>query len=229
MWSSFCTTECSTVCPTSSRFRSPTTESTICRRMSSHRSVTSPISCFSRTDSSSGWGPSAGWFFCFQEGNRGQSDGRRCNWVGKWHVVPWNRLEFVWPRTFVGLKSLRRLSVAGNRLTSLPEAALRHSPSLSYVDLAENNFRSIERCAFPVSTSGIRTLSIVGNPVVCNCSLAWLAVAKDHTSRVVWGTCRQPRHLAESFAQNGADIMIDSVVKLANTCTDFDVPDCRFD
>ena len=39
-----------------------------------------------------------------------------------------NTLEFVWPRTFFGLRSLRRLSLAENRLTSLPEAALRHSP-----------------------------------------------------------------------------------------------------
>jgi len=43
-----------------------------------------------------------------------------------------------------------------------------------YADAADNNFRSLHRCAFPVSTSSLRTLSIVGNPVVCNCSLAWL-------------------------------------------------------
>jgi len=54
-----------------------------------------------------------------------------------------NRLEFVWPRTFVGLRSLRRLTLAGNRLTSLPEAMLRHSTALRYLDLADNNCRSL--------------------------------------------------------------------------------------
>jgi len=108
-----------------------------------------------------------------------------------------NRLEFVWPRTFVGLTSLKRLTLAANRLTSLPEAALRHSPALRYLDLSDNNFRSLERCAFPVSTSALRTLSVIGNPVVCNCSLAWLASERPddvsggrQTRRVVWGTCR---------------------------------------
>jgi len=59
-----------------------------------------------------------------------------------------NQLEFVWPRTFVGLRSLRRLTLAGNRLTSLPEAMLRHSTALRYLDLADNNCRSL-RCPVP--------------------------------------------------------------------------------
>ena len=138
-----------------------------------------------------------------------------------------NRLEFVWPRTFVGLKSLRRLRLAGNRLASLPEAVLRHSPALRYLDLADNNFRSLQRCAFPVSTSALRTLSISGNPMVCNCSLAWLAAEQRHAGgqRVIWGTCRHVTHTDSGIK----DIVIDSVVKLASTCTDFAVPDCRFD
>lgn len=141
-----------------------------------------------------------------------------------------NRLEFVWPRTFVGLRSLRRLHLAGNRLASLPEAALRHSAALRYLDLADNNFRSLQRCAFPVSTSALRTLSISGNPMVCNCSMAWLAADQRDTGghKVIWGTCRHTR-IRTDTSPHTAQIEIDSVVKLASTCTDFEVPDCRFD
>ena len=85
-----------------------------------------------------------------------------------------NRLHTIWPRTFVALRSLRRLTLASNQLTSLPEAVLRHVTALRHLDLADNHFRSLHRCAFPVSTTSLRTLSVVGNPVTCNCSLAWL-------------------------------------------------------
>ena len=141
-----------------------------------------------------------------------------------------NRLEFVWPRTFVGLKSLKRLRLAGNRLSSLPEAALRHSPALRYLDLTDNDFRSLERCAFSVTSSALRTLSIVGNPVVCNCSLAWLAAEQSELGgrRVVWGTCRRVGGLTLA-SPDSKEVVIESIVALARTCTDFEVPDCRFD
>ena len=141
-----------------------------------------------------------------------------------------NRLEFVWPRTFVGLRSLRRLTLAGNRLTSLPEAMLRHSSTLRYLDLADNSFRSVHRCAFPVSTSALKTLSLIGNPVVCNCSLAWLAAEQSNVGghRVVWGTCCRASDPNHPHPCRG-DPQIDSVVKLSRSCPYYEVPDCRFD
>ena len=114
--------------------------------------------------------------------------------------------------------------------TSSPEVALRHSPVLRYLDLGDNKFGSIQRCAFPVSTSALRTLSIIGNPVVCNCSLAWLAAEPGDVGgrRVVWGTCRHVGGLTQSHP-DGMDVVIESIVNLATTCTDFEVPGCRFD
>jgi len=116
-------------------------------------------------------------------------------------------------------------------MTSSPEVeAPRHSPALRYLDLDDNNFRSLQRCAFPVSMSSLRTLSIVGNPVVCNCSLAWLADEQDDrgVNKVVWGTCRHVGGPAQTSADSKG-VVIESVVKLARTCTDAKVPVCRFD
>lgn len=116
-------------------------------------------------------------------------------------------------------------------MTSSPEVALRHSPALRYLDLADNNFRSLHRCAFPVSTSALRTLSIIGNPVVCNCSLAWLAAEQGVVggNNVVWGTCHYYVGGLTQSRPDSMNVAIESVVKLARTCTDFEVPDCRFD
>ena len=99
-----------------------------------------------------------------------------------------------------------------------------------YLDLADNGFRSLHRCAFPVSTSALKRLSIIGNPVVCNCSLAWLAAEQGDAAsrRVVWGTCRHEADLNRTYPRRD-EPPIDTVVKLARTCTAFDVPDCRFD
>jgi len=45
---------------------------------------------------------------------------------------------------------------------------------------------------------------------------------------VVWGTCHHVGGLGQTFP-GSKDMVIESVTKLARTCTDFEVPDCRFD
>jgi Leucine rich repeat len=159
-----------------------------------------------------------------------------------------NAVQYVWPRTFAGLRSLTRLQLAGNRLGQLPDGMLRHSPHLRHLDLDGNQLKTFGRCALPLpprrtalsrgsssggsgsrtsssSTSGPATaapaevggsrmkfLSLIGNPMICDCQLTWLVEFQQQTSmnsdNEVWptgplwptirGTCHYGRSGAES-------------------------------
>ena len=100
-----------------------------------------------------------------------------------------NRLDHVWPRTFTGLRSLVRLHLADNRLADLPEGLLRHSPRLRRLNLDGNSLTTLRRCVVS-RHSRLSVLSLVSNPVRCDCRLDWIAQLFRDRRASVWGSCR---------------------------------------
>jgi Leucine-rich repeat (LRR) protein len=129
-----------------------------------------------------------------------------------------NRLEYVWTRTFGGLRSLRRLDLSANKIADLPDGVFRNSPGLEQLVLDDNQLTTLRRCTIVHSTStvasspvdidndansfekqmtssSIRTVSLVGNPIRCDCRLAWIVVTFPGTDRPAadWGGGRTVR------------------------------------
>lgn len=112
-----------------------------------------------------------------------------------------NLLENVWSRTFNGLWSLQTLNLSRNRLSNLPPGVFRQSSRLARLGLDDNRLETIQRCVLSGETR-LKSVSLLGNPVSCECRLAWLSQEPDSeyssfgsTGYSVWGSCRhQPHH-----------------------------------
>jgi len=92
-----------------------------------------------------------------------------------------------------GLGQLRRLDLSRNDIGGLPDGALRHSPRLQRVMLDSNQLTTLRQCSLSTSAADLppylRTLSLVGNPLYCDCRLAWLYGVRTSTT-VWWAACR---------------------------------------
>jgi len=92
-----------------------------------------------------------------------------------------------------GLKKLRLLDLSRNRIAVLPDGALRHSPKLQRVILDSNRLTTLRQCTLATGSSDLppylRTLSLVGNPLYCDCRLSWLVDVQSPTV-VWWAACR---------------------------------------
>jgi Leucine-rich repeat (LRR) protein len=138
-----------------------------------------------------------------------------------------NRLEYIWTRTFGGLRSLRRLDLSANKIADLPDGVFRNSPGLEQLVLDDNQLTTLRRCTIvhstsavasspvdidndansfekQVTSSSIRTVSLVGNPIRCDCRLAWIVVTfPEPTGRLPTGeavglsVCEVPVRLEE--------------------------------
>jgi len=93
----------------------------------------------------------------------------------------------------VGLGELRRLDLSNNELGGLPDGALRHSLRLQRVMLDNNRLATLRQCSLATSAADmppyLRTLSLVGNPLYCDCRLSWLLGVRAPTV-VWWAACR---------------------------------------
>jgi len=94
-----------------------------------------------------------------------------------------------------GLGQLRRLDLSNNNVSVLPDGALRHCPRLQRVILDHNRLTTLRQCSLATGQAELlpfRTLSLVGNPLYCDCRLAWLVSAGDGrpTTAVWWAACR---------------------------------------
>jgi len=89
-----------------------------------------------------------------------------------------NQLPAISPGTFDGLVSLTYMDLSKNQLKSesLPRAFLRQSTKLRNVYLDDNQLKMIDSCimASRQRHAVTRTLSLLGNPIKCDCSLRWL-------------------------------------------------------
>jgi len=91
-----------------------------------------------------------------------------------------------------GLGELRRLDLSDNVIGGLPDGALRHSPRLQRVMLDSNRLTTLRQCSLATSAADmppyLRTLSLVGNPLYCDCRLAWLLGVRK-PAMVWWAAC----------------------------------------
>jgi len=87
-----------------------------------------------------------------------------------------NQLRNIELETFDGLASLSYVDLSNNRLRSERGPRLCRSANLRHVYLDDNQLDKIDSCmlASQQSDSVTRTLSLLGNPINCNCSLTWL-------------------------------------------------------
>jgi len=92
---------------------------------------------------------------------------------------------------FDSLVSLTYIDLSSNQLKSdsLHRAFLRRSTSLRHVYLDDNQLSTLDPCLLAVTsthTTPRRTLSLLANPIHCDCSLTWLLTLRyNHHSLFV--------------------------------------------
>ena len=100
-----------------------------------------------------------------------------------------NQLPRIFDGTFDHLVSLTYIDLSRNHLKSesLPRAFLRESANLRHVYLDDNQLDKVDSCilASPATDEVTRTLSVLGNPIVCDCSLKWILGLRCVLSRTL--------------------------------------------
>jgi len=89
-----------------------------------------------------------------------------------------NHLPRILPGTFDSLVSLTYIDLSRNRLKTetVPRAFLRASSKLRNVYLDDNQLKNVDGCMLATRRAPVtqRMLSLLGNPIKCDCSLRWL-------------------------------------------------------
>jgi Leucine-rich repeat (LRR) protein len=129
-----------------------------------------------------------------------------------------NRIDNIWSTTFNGLRALSRLHLADNRLSDVPIGVLRHCPRLRQLYLDGNLLPTLRRCSVP-RRARLRTVSLVGNPVRCDCRLAWMADLHRRGNTTVWGTCRKPAPGRSDGVDGESGGLASIVAEQTSTCT----------
>ncbi|KAK2140058.1 hypothetical protein LSH36_1497g00009 [Paralvinella palmiformis] len=98
-----------------------------------------------------------------------------------------NELEYMWAKNFDNLKRLQELHLSYNRLTGLPDRLLRSCSELAHLFVDHNALSTLKKCSLPRKIR-LKTLSLLANPITCDCRLSWiLELQKKRTT--VWGNC----------------------------------------
>ncbi|KAM6169942.1 leucine-rich repeats and immunoglobulin-like domains protein 1 [Rhynchocyon petersi] len=118
---------------------------------------------------------------------------------------------------FMGLDSLSKLTLFGNKIKSVAKRAFSGLDSLEYLNLGENAIRSVQSDAFAKMKS-LKELHISSDSFLCDCQLKWLpSWLIDRTLQVsVTATCAHPQSL------KGQSIF--SVPPESFVCDDFPKP-----
>lgn len=90
---------------------------------------------------------------------------------------------------FVHLRSLERLDLSSNNLNELGIRSLASMENLRYLYLDNNRLTRLEKCVFAVNVK-LRTLSLLGNSLTCNCASSWMIDLANTTQ--LWGVCSFP-------------------------------------
>ena len=92
-----------------------------------------------------------------------------------------NKLPRIQRGTFDRLASLMYIDLSRNRLTydTLPrDGFFRRATKLRRIHLDDNQLTAIDSCimaaSMPPHATAARTLSLLGNPINCDCSLRWI-------------------------------------------------------
>ena len=86
-----------------------------------------------------------------------------------------NWMEYVNFEMVKNLKKLSHFNIENNYIQHLGMNVFSNNPFLASLNLARNQLVSFNRSAFENIISTLEEIDISGNPIVCDCSLKWLA------------------------------------------------------
>ncbi|XP_042892633.1 oplophorus-luciferin 2-monooxygenase non-catalytic subunit-like [Penaeus japonicus] len=133
-----------------------------------------------------------------------------------------NNLQYVYPGTFSGLQSLRRLDLLKSNLKNIPERTFEFSSSsfrelvltssnISNIEpnaikglkagslwLNGNLLKGLDESAFRPILTEVGSLYLAGNPLSCGCDIAWLVTRPSLLAKVADdATCSNGQLLAD--------------------------------
>ena len=86
-----------------------------------------------------------------------------------------NKLQILQDTLFSGMKHLKILQVDGNKLIFLGDNLFADTTSLHILILSNNLLEDLNYTTFSgMSNSGLASIDISNNPVICNCEMRWL-------------------------------------------------------
>jgi len=144
------------------------------------------------------------------------------NLTGLW--LHENSLQYIWKTTFAGLHSLRQIHLSRNLIKHLPIGAFHQSPELRHLFLEDNQFLSLRRCPLE-NPDRLRTLSLVGNPVECNCTLVWTLELVQKQGTTIWGNSCMHKLSGKEARNDRNRYPVNRYHQLLASCT-FEHDDC---
>ncbi|KAG8195251.1 hypothetical protein JTE90_028402 [Oedothorax gibbosus] len=92
---------------------------------------------------------------------------------------------------------LRIIGLSYNKISTLPSDIFSDMPFLEQVFLAGNMMAVLPEETFQPVMSQLKILTVRGNPIKCDCSIAWVL-----QERVVKGNCYAPKAIRDKpFSQ----------------------------
>ncbi|XP_076299640.1 leucine rich repeat protein connectin [Lasioglossum baleicum] len=96
-----------------------------------------------------------------------------------------NTIQIISEKALDGLRNLRKLGLSDNRLTSLKPDFLAGAPGVYFLDLRDNQLRTITFDNIkPIATNLYNSTShfyITGNKLICDCKLSWIWGLRNET------------------------------------------------
>merc|ERR1711892_1568835 len=107
-----------------------------------------------------------------------------------------NNIQYLEEESFPNLPKLTNLILNNNKIQCIQGGAFKRLPNLQLINLESNNIAGLDKSVFS-SLVTISTLALGGNPLHCDCRLAWLAtmMKKGNEVDVNSARCASPPHL----------------------------------
>ncbi|XP_071036760.1 carboxypeptidase N subunit 2-like [Parasteatoda tepidariorum] len=88
---------------------------------------------------------------------------------------------------------LSKIYLNDNKISSLPSDFFTNMPYLSFVDLKNNGFITLDQALFEPIWKNLNMIDLSGNPLVCDCRMKWLL--KQIFPIITRGICAEPSKL----------------------------------